>query len=74
MYNEYTSLLTLFKIDSFVHTTNSLLFQKYGKYFCCHIQHLHSRFEVLFTKNNTCQVSVDGFKVSVVHLKEVSVL
>ena len=31
-------------------------------------------FEVFFTKNTTSQVSVDGFKVSVVRLREVSVL
>ena len=31
-------------------------------------------FEVFFTKNTTLQVSVDGFKVSVVRLREVSVL
>ena len=31
-------------------------------------------FEVFFTKKTTSQVSVDGFKVSVVRLREVSVL
>ena len=45
-------------------TINSLLLQKNGKYFCGYIQHLHSTF----------QVPVDGFKVSVVCLREVSVL
>ena len=32
------------------------------------------RFEVFFTKNTNSQVSVDGFKVSVVRLRQVSVL
>ena len=32
------------------------------------------RFEVFFTKNTTSQMSVDGFKVSVVRLSEMSVL
>ena len=40
----------------------------------CHIQHLFFRFEVLFTKNSTLQVSVDDSKVSVVRLREVSVI
>ena len=41
---------------------------------CCHMQHLHFHFEVLFTKPRTCQVSIDGSKVSVVPLRGVSVL
>ena len=32
------------------------------------------RFKVFFSKNTTSQVSVDGFKVSVARLREVSVL
>ena len=39
-----------------------------------HVQHFHSRFSALFTKNSTWQVSVVGFKVSIVRLREVSVL
>ena len=38
-----------------------------SKQICCHTQHLH------FCSKSS-QVSVDGFKVSVVRLREVSVL
>ena len=38
---------------------------------CCHIQHLHFSILKYFSlKKSTFQVSVDGFKVPIVRLKE----
>ena len=62
------------KIDLFVYYNQWFTALKNEQYFRRQIKQLHSCFEVLFIAKSTFKVSINGVKVSVVHLKEISVL